>query len=408
MRLVARALFTLLLLHALYSVVSRTVAHWYYRQGTLESVEHAIAWNSDEPRYYAALARARQAALAEADPGEIVRLYERAVSLAPRRAEYWAQLGSAYEWAGRPADARRAYTRAQRQAPNSPQLNWEAGNFYLRTGDLAAAFSSLRRVLLYAPELRHAVFALAWRAADAEQVRSQLLPQQADVLLDYLDFLTATNRVEEAEQIWTAMLKLQPPFPPQRAFPYLDLLLKIRRTDKLRAAWATLYPFPAPPGEYVTNGGFEQDVWNAGLDWHIYQPEGARAAIELGLCRSGRRAMVIRFDGTQNIHFSHVFQFVVVEPATRYRLTTWVQASGLTTDSGPQIEIYDLDDPQRLRWTTPAVLGTTDWTELSLTFLTGPQTRILMLRVLRVPSRRLDNRIAGTFRLDDVSLRKME
>jgi tetratricopeptide (TPR) repeat protein len=384
------------------------LAHWYYRQGTLESLEHAIAWNPNEPRYYAALARGRQAALAEADPDEVVHLCERAVALAPRRAEYWAQLGSAYEWAGHPIDARRAYTRAQRQAPNSPQLNWEAGNFYLRAGDFAAAFSALRRVLLYAPELRNAVFALAWRAAEGDQIRSQLLPPQADVLLDYLGFLAATNRVEEAEQIWTVLLKLQPPFPPQRAFPYLDLLMKTRRTDKLRAAWTHLYPFPTPPGEYVTNGGFEQDVWNAGLDWHVYQPEGARAAIEPGLCRSGHHAMVIRFDGTQNIHFSHVFQFVVVEPDRRYRLTAWVQAGGLTTDSGPQIELFDLDAPQRLRWTTPAVVGTADWTELSLEFHAGPQTRILMLRVTRLPSRRLDNRIVGTFRLDDVSLRQME
>ncbi len=401
-------LLTLPLLYCLYLVATHTIAHWHYRQGTLKSVERAIAWNPREPRYYAALARGRQAALAEADPGEVVRLYEHAAALAPRRAEYWAQLGGAYEWAGRAADARRAYARAQRQAPNSPQLNWQVGNFYLRAGDLDAAFEAFRRTLVHAPELRRAVFALVWQAADGDLIRARLLPRQAEVLLDYLDFLAATDRSEEAEQIWASLLSLGESFSPRRAYPYLDLLLRARRAAALRAAWDALYSFTAPPGEHITNGSFEQDIWNAGLDWRVYRSEGARVTIETGAARNGHRALVIRFEGARNIHFSQVLQYVVVEPDTRYRLTAWVQGQGLTTDRGPHLEIFDPDAPRVLRWTTPEVVGSPDWSKLSLELHTGPRTRILLLRVIRVPSRRLDNRIAGTFCLDDVSLRKVE
>ncbi|MCL6566849.1 MAG: tetratricopeptide repeat protein [Acidobacteriia bacterium] len=404
---IARLLLTLLLLYCLYLVITHAVGYWYYRQGTVADLERAIAWNPQEARYYAALARGQQAALIEADPQKILELYERAVALAPRRAESWLQLGSAYEWAGRLTEARQAYEHALRRAPNSPQVNWQVGNFYLRTGELDAAFAALQRAAVQDPQLRRAVFALAWRAADPERIRTQLLPRQTEVLLDYLDFLAATDRADEAEAIWALLLAQGEKFAPQRVFPYLDLLLRSRRTAALQLAWQRLYPAPAPAGELITNGSFEQEAWNAGLDWHIYAAEGARAAIEAGTAQQGQRALVIRFDGRQNVHFTHVFQHVPVMAEAQYRFVAWVRSEAVTTDRGPQLEIFDPDAPQRLRWTTPAMTGTHPWTELSLELRTGRQTSILVVRVTRLPSHRLDNRIAGTFWLDAVSLRSV-
>ncbi len=403
----ARLLLTLLLFYCLYLVVTRAVGHWYYRQGTVAALERAIAWNPREARYYAALARGRQAALLEADPREILELYERAAARAPRRAEFWVQLGSAYEWAGRPVPARQAYERALHQAPNSPQVNWQVGNFYLRVGDLDAAFAALQRAAVQDQRLRRAVFALAWRAADPERIRAQLLSRHMDVLLDYLDFLAATDHADEAEVIWALLAAQREAFAPQRVFPYLDLLLRTRRTEALRATWQLLYPAPDPADELITNGSFEQDARNAGLDWHIYSTEGARVATEAGTARQGQRALVIRFDGRQNVHFTHVFQHVPVRAETQYRFTAWVRSEAVTTDRGPQLEIFDPDAPQPLRWATPEITGTHPWTELSLELRTGAQTRIVVVRVTRLPSRRLDNRIAGTFWLDAVSMRRL-
>jgi hypothetical protein len=54
---------------------------------------------------------------------------------------------------------------------------------------------------------------------------------------------------------------------------------------------------------------------------------------------------------------------------------------------------------------TDDLTGTTDaWTTLLLDFVTGPKTQMLVVRLKRLPSKKIDNLIAGRVWLDDVRL----
>jgi hypothetical protein len=82
-----------------------------------------------------------------------------------------------------------------------------------------------------------------------------------------------------------------------------------------------------------------------------------------------------------------------------------MKTEGLTTDSGPRLEVVDPYDLKALDKITDDLTGTTDgWTPILLDFSTGPKTGLIVVRLLRLPSHKFDNLIAGKVWLDDVQL----
>jgi hypothetical protein len=69
-----------------------------------------------------------------------------------------------------------------------------------------------------------------------------------------------------------------------------------------------------------------------------------------------------------------------------------------------RFEILDPKHPQDLDVLTQNETGTLPWTLEQANFVTGPQTRLILIRVVRRLSQRLDNKIRGTVWIDDVSL----
>ncbi len=119
---------------------------------------------------------------------------------------------------------------------------------------------------------------------------------------------------------------------------------------------------------------------------------------------SGSRALRVTFDGSQNVDFANLWQYVVVQPNTRYSFSAYLRAEDLTTDSGIRFEISDVNHPANLHVFTPGALGTQPWALDEVAFTTGPATRLLQVALRRTPSTMLANKIRGTAWVDDVSL----
>ena len=69
-----------------------------------------------------------------------------------------------------------------------------------------------------------------------------------------------------------------------------------------------------------------------------------------------------------------------------------------------RFEIVDLKDLAHVNILTPNETGSLPWTLEQVDFTTGPQTHLIVIRLVRKPSQRLDNRLRGTVWIDDVSL----
>jgi hypothetical protein len=261
------------------------------------------------------------------------------------------------------------------------------------------------------PSLRIGAFDLAWRAGISRDQILAALPAREDILSAYLDYLDATGRLDTAGDVWKRVLTIPEAINFDAAYRYFDALLYAHRADELAQVWASVASrdpdkirWQPDAANRIMNGGFEDPIVNGGFSWRIAPIEGADASLDTEIVHDGSRSLLVHFDGQHNLQFGNVVQYVAAQPDTRYRLAAYTRSEGITTDSGPRIAVYDAYDRAALAVETGSVMATTSWQEQRLEFRTGPKTRLLVVQVVRPPSRKLDNRIAGSLWLDDFSL----
>ena len=393
----------------------RGIAAWYFRQGSPSAIQTALAWDPDNPRYYDVWATATHMYADTENVNDVVALYQRAASLSSHDAQLWADLGSGYDWAGRATDSFHAFEHARDLSPRSPDINWRLANFCIRTGRTTEGLRALRAVLEGDSSSPTRVFALAANATRDRQAVLEMLPPRAPIFFSYISFAIARGDIVQAEQAWARILQMNLSFEPQEAVPYLDALVQHRELAQLAEAWSFLkerFLKELPPANVgsnlITNGSFEFDIFNGGLDWHVIPTEGAMVGLDAAAGLDGGRALRITFDGSRNLDYGHVFQYVLVRPSTRYQFSGHVRTLGISTDSGVKFQVCDAYHPVDLFASTENVVGTRVWSEERAEFTTREDTHLLLIRVVRPMSLRLDNKIAGTVWVDGLSLRSDE
>jgi hypothetical protein len=399
------------LLSFIYLAVRRAVAAAYFRKGSPNAVQTAMRWDPGNPEYYDALGTLMHLYADRGNSDEIVQLYQNATRLSPHDAQFWADLGAAYDWAGRSNDALDAFQHARNLFPNSPEINWRLANFYVRAGKTAEALRTLRMVLQEDSTAGRKVLTLATNATGDRSALLEMLPPQPPVFFDYLNFLIERGDIANAEEVWARVLQLDLPFELREAFPYLDALIQHAELGQLSNAWSAVAErFPAQvqrpmqSSNVVTNGGFESDILNGGLDWRVLPTEGAVVSLDSAGAFEGVRALRITFDRSRNVDYGHVFQYVPVQAKTRYRFSGHMRVEGITTDSGLRFQVCDAYNRGNIFVSSENLVGTSGWLEQSAEFTTLPDTRLLLLRLIRPVSTKLDNQIAGTVWIDDVRL----
>lgn len=399
------------MLFCVYAATRRGIAAWYFQKKSPEALQAAIRWDPRNAQYYDALATMRHFYADNDNPNEQVTLYEQTVNLSPQNALYWADLGAAFDWVGNHNEALRAFEHSRELFPNSPDVNWKLANFYIRSGKTLEGLHALRKVLLGGAVPQQDVFTLAERATeDKSIILEEMVPHETPVLFGYLNYQASAGNIVAAEQAWTRLLELKLPFELPETFFYLETLIQKRETQQLAEAWAALgVRFPGKVGSLqvapnlVTNGSFEFDILNGGLDWRVVPVDGVAVGIESRDAVYGTRDMRIDFDGTQNVGYGHLLQYVLVRPNTRYRFSAYLRTDAITTDSGPRFQIFDVYSMKMLAETENAV-GTSGWTEQRIEFKTPADTSLLLIRVARPASEKFDNKIRGTVWIDKVLL----
>lgn len=400
------------MLLCVYAVARRGIAAWCFQKKSPEGLQAAIRWDPRNAQYYDALATMRHFYADNDDPNEQVKLYERTVRLSPQNALYWADLGAAFDWAGNHNEALRAFEHSIELFPNSPDVNWKLANFCVRSGKTLEGLHAMRKVLLGGGVPQQDVFALAERATeDKETILEEMVPPETPILLGYLNYQASSVDLVSAGQAWGKLLALKLPFELPQTFLYLDALIQERETQQLAEAWSALGErFPEKVGSLrvapnpVTNGSFESDILNGGLDWRVVPMDGVSLSIDSRDAIDGRRSMRIEFDGTRNVDYGHLFQYVLARPNTRYQFSDYIRTDAISTDSGPRFQVFDAYEPGKMLAATEGSVGTSGWAEQRLEFNTSASTRLLMIRVARPASEKFNNKIRGTVWIDNVRL----
>jgi tetratricopeptide (TPR) repeat protein len=408
----SRLLLFVFVLTLIVSTARQGIASYYFRQNLPDALQKAMIGDPANPVYPAALANLLHLYGQSPDPDAVIRLYQTAVRLSPFDAAYTADLAQANEWAGRTDAALPLFQRAQQLFPNSPDINWKVANFYIRSGNAGDALPALKKILSSNIIDKNQVFALSDRAGiNSATIVDQLLPPNVSAYFAYLNFETQHGNFSAAQETLNRLLSLNLPFEPKEAFPLLDVLIKSRELDSASRVWSSLVsrfpdriPSPSSANNLITNGNLQADILNGAFEWRVFPVTGVAVNQDSTGPTTDARSLHIEFDGTQNLYYGSVLQFVPVQPRTKYTFSVFTRSQAITTNAGLGVQISDGYDPNKILGSTEPLIGTTPWLEQSFSFETPSETRLLIVRIVRSPSQKLDNKIAGAFWLSRVSL----
>lgn len=338
---------------------------------------------------------------------------KRATELNPRNPVTWLDLASALDSQGNTAQAEACLRRADFLAPTSPDYQWAIGNSFLLHGNVGEAFKHFKMVLAGTTQYNGILFRTAWKASgDPQKILQQLIPNNVNTEFDYLDYLVGTNRYPEAHDVWKRIATSTKTFAPKKAALYIDKLIQARHPGQAYQVWSDLQRKGIINANYVeskrnllVNGDFEEPLLNIGFDWRVYPIDRVSAGLDETTFHSPAHSFLIEFSGKDNVNYRNFFQYVRVTPGHSYRLHAYMKAQGITTDSGPRLEVRDAYNPGLLEKFTDGLHGTTTgWNSVTLNFTAGPRTKLVIVGIARLPSQKFDNMIAGKVWVDDLSL----
>lgn len=371
----------------------------------LSNLNKAIRLEPSNAEYRELLGR--NLALSCACLDEAISDYRKAVHLNPYVAGYWLDLAGAYQVAGHTSEQEQSVEQAVEADPTTPNVAWEAANFFLVQGDQERAFRSFQVVLANDPEAVDSALRICWRATgDANRILDRVLPRRPDLYLSFLGLLISKQNVAAAENVWSHLIALNQQFSTKLAFPYFRFLIEKGEIGAAQTAWQqlagvdrSLQPYLPSSENLVVNGGFEENVLNGGFDWWYKSNPNAALAIDTSEFHSGSRSLSITFDG-QNGADAGIFQFIPVKSDTDYEFSIQCRSENIESASGPRFLIADAYTNSSYVLTDD-LLGTSLWHKQLVRFHTGASTNLLFLKVIREPAAPL---IRGKLWIDDVRL----
>ena len=376
-------------------------------------LNRAIALDPGNAEYHLRLARLALYSVSNASPELAQEQLSRAAELSPRNVQVWLELSAAYGFQGDTQKAESYLRRADMLAPRIPAIQWVVGNFFLLQGNTDQAFRHFRMTLSGSHKYDFILFRTAWKSSeDSAKILAELIPYRTETEFSYLYYLLAGNKLPEALAVWKRIAASPQTFEAIQAAGFLNRLLADRRPADAAQVWndlrdkGLLKPTYQPtPQNLMINGDFEEGLFDAGFDWRIAKVEGAQTIAHGDAFHSPSHSLRVAFDGKANLSFAPVYQFVRVEPNQKYRLQGYLKTDRITTDSGVRLRVHDSYDPAKLLVFSESYTGTTpSWSQVTLDFKSGPTTELIVVSLVRPPSKKLDNLIAGTAWLDDVSL----
>jgi tetratricopeptide (TPR) repeat protein len=394
-----------------YAGGKHALASHYAASSNPENWGRAARIEPDNPEIWYQLGRFRQLDFDNADIPLAISYYRRAVQLNPRSPYYKLDLAGTLEMAGNHGEADSYFRAAQAAYPISAEVSWKYGNFLLRQNRLPEAYGEIHSAVKVDSRLIPLAVSPVWHSdPDIHLLLDQVLPDSAEAYSQALAFLTDAQDSTAALEAWHRLIGKDAHADWKLVFALTDMLITQEKFEEAETVWRQavgrdMGSAPAYAGNsLVYDGGFEKDISGGGFGWRQMDAMGADFDFDMDVKHSGSRSARLIFDGTENLSYEGLFQYVLVSPGAHYRFQGFLRTDQLSTERGMQFEIVDPKDQPHLDVVTPNETGTLPWTLEQVDFTTGPHTHVILIRLVRKPSGRLDNKLRGTVWVDDVTI----
>jgi hypothetical protein len=290
--------------------------------------------------------------------------------------------------------------------PTTPDVAWEAANFYLVQGEDAKALREFRVVLQNEPTLANPAIQLCWRInPDVDALLRDVVPARSEAYLAFLELLMQKEETAGTAKVWGAMMATPQTFELRYANQYIQYLLNHKDVDQARLVWQQAAPrfglsAYVPSGRnLVVNGDFSLDVLNGGFDWQYEKQQSVTLTLDPSDFHGGHRSLLISFDGPA-VTDAGIRQFIAVQPNTLYEFSAYYKNGDFEGAGGPHFTIQDVYTRDVL-YDSDELKEAGFWKSATGEFSTGADTKLVILHVRRLPE---GSPIRGKLWVDDFRL----
>ncbi len=394
-----------LALAALYAaaVGREFVASWLGSHVQITSLERAARLDPGDAEYRNHLGRYYD--LVGRDPAGALPYYRAAVTLNPHSARFWFDLASAYEVLGDTAGQTAALEHAIQADPMTPDVAWDAANFYLVEGETEKALREFRVVMANDTSMAGASIQYCWRInPDVDVLLRDVVPKSADADIAFLALLEDKQETAGTFKVWDALIASHQPFELRYVYDYLRFLIQHKGVDEAVKVWQQsadrfgLSSYLPSSSNLIVNGTFSLNVLNGGFDWQYQKQSGVKLRFDPD-SHVGQRSLSIAFDGS-GITDAGIYQWIAVQPNTTYQFSGFYKNGEIEGAGGPHLTIQDMYT-QAIYYDSDELKDAGFWKSVDGEFTTSPDCKLVVLHVRRLPE---GSPIRGKLWIDDFHL----
>jgi tetratricopeptide (TPR) repeat protein len=335
-----------------------------------------------------------------------ITMFRTALQRDPQDPYRWTDLGDAFLEAWQKEDARYCFGQVLVLASHSAPFLLHVADFHFIVGENQEALPITARILALIPDYDSVIFNKYIRNVDrTEDILRLGLPGGSRAAKSWLHFLIQAARLDDAHRTWDWVVG-RGYSDTTLAGEYTDFLVRQGHPELATSVWAQYMGSRADDYDkstYLFNGDLESDPAQSPFDWNFAHTEGADVTRDCTTAGAGKCALRISFAGTQNLAFAAASQLAFVRPGA-YRFHGFIRTEGVTTDQGIRFRISDAEVPANLDEIFGQFTGSNPWSSINHDLVVAPKTRLLRIEVLRQPSMKFDNKVAGTAWIDDLKL----
>jgi len=336
--------------------------------------------------------------------------YGTAVALNSHEAEYWMGLAAADGSLGLARERRAALQNAVAVDPKNSTVAWAAGNFFVTEGDVDSGLKEFRVVLENAPVLAGPALQLCWQLRpDVDSLLRDAIPRTSGSYSSFLEFLMSKGDNDSVAKVWRRIVELHQPVSLGVVFDYVRYLIGRNQPEQAGMVWrqagdlSDLKNYQTTVENLVVNGNFNSPVLNAGFDWSYEKRSDVTLALDPTEPHLSSPSLLISYD-SRGLEDSGIGQLISVEPATRYQFSAYFKTRNMQGAGGPHFILRDYYTQESL-FDSEDLKDSPAWRQVSGEFKTGPETRLLRLRISRVPA---GSPIRGKLWIDNIRLQRKQ
>ncbi len=329
--------------------------------------------------------------LVSQSPQRALPSFLQAASLNPHRADYWFSLATVYQLLGDSTSEKFALEHAIQTDPTTPTVAWNAANFYLAQGNIDEALREFSVVLKSGSYRIPDAIRLCWQTKpNAEYLLQHVLPPDSNVYFALLDYLISSQQNASAAQVWAHLVRLNQTLDQRRVLEYVRILLASHDVTQAVLVWqqaanlAGLAAYQPSSDNLVINGDFSLDILNAGFGWRYDEVTGVQLALDPTQSRTGHQSLSISYDSA-SLSDSGLSQQIPVQPNATYEFSANFKAPDIQGAGGPQFVIADSFSGAQV-FASDDLKDADFWKQVGGTFTTGPDARLVTLRIPRIPA----------------------